>query len=358
MSATQTSRHEPFANLEAMLSTEAMSALEKRVIIDVASRPWTPPALIAASGSRFLKVETTAADEQGGRYVVKRISPKKDLIMRLSGDRLCRERLVWQHGIIDQLPDEVWAPVLALATDGDGWALLMHDASDSLFINAQYGAPGSVPLDETRSAFIISALAAVHARFWEDPYLLNPALGLCTSRQLYTSLSPAAARREAEGGESLLTWISSGWDLLERLVPADVAVTIRDLLDDPGPLCEALARYPWTLVHGDVRRDHVGLHMVAPPRLVLLDWQFVSVHPPAVNLAWLLSGLHGVVPFSYDVTIDRYRVELAARLGGRFDQTWWQPQLELALLGGLVRGAWFMMHRLTTTGGVVLSGAA
>src|SRR4051794_21371244 len=104
--------HVPFASLEAMLSVEAMSAREERVITRVEVQPWKPDPSRAISGCQFFKVRSIAAD--GARqYVVKTTSYATDLIRRLSEDRDCRERLLWEHGVLDRLPAEVQSPTIA-----------------------------------------------------------------------------------------------------------------------------------------------------------------------------------------------------------------------------------------------------
>jgi hypothetical protein len=45
-------------------------------------------------------------------------------------------------------------------------------------------------------------------------------------------------------------------------------------------------------------------------------------------------------PFANDLSIAWHRDSLAQRLGTRFDAAWWQPQIELSLLGELVRLGW------------------
>src|SRR5262249_1190010 len=150
--------HDPFECLDEMLSLEAMSALERRAVSSVALLPWTPPAMITASGSQFLQFETADVDGDRRHYVIKRIAPHRDLVMRLTSDHVCRERLVWQHGLIDALPHEVCSPIVASAVDGDGWALLMHHVTESLLVTTNRRAGSWSALDPDMAAFTIRAL--------------------------------------------------------------------------------------------------------------------------------------------------------------------------------------------------------
>lgn len=51
---------EPFASLEAMLSIEAIGALEERTVSGVEVDSWTPRQYHAFSGCDFLKVRSSA----------------------------------------------------------------------------------------------------------------------------------------------------------------------------------------------------------------------------------------------------------------------------------------------------------
>lgn len=85
----------------------------------------------------------------------------------------------------------------------------------------------------------------------------------------------------------------------------------------PEGLCQlnldALARFPRTLIHGP-RRENIGLIGDNTSRILLIDWQFASAPPPAVDLAWLLC-FYGPSPIAKGSVIDLYRDQLALRLG-------------------------------------------
>jgi hypothetical protein len=122
-------------------------------------------------------------------------------------------------------------------------------------------------------------------------------------------------------------------------VDRDVADLVVPLLDDPAALVDALLRYPQTVVHGDFKLGNLGIRP-SDRRVVLLDWAFVGAAPPAVDLAWYLAVNCARLPISKEATIELYQQSLARRLGGHFDDGWWRPQLELALLGGFLQLGW------------------
>ena len=74
-------------------------------------------------------------------------------------------------------------------------------------------------------------------------------------------------------------------------------------------------------------------------RVVLIDWQFVGPGAPAVDLSWYLYCSGPGRPHAKEAVIACYRDCLARRLGSRFAEAWWRPQLELSLLGQTLRCA-------------------
>jgi hypothetical protein len=69
----------------------------------------------------------------------------------------------------------------------------------------------------------------------------------------------------------------------------------------------------------------------------LLDWHFVGPGVPGVDLTWYLYTTGPGRQLSYEALMVGYRERLACRLGSRFDEDWWRPQLELSLLGQMLR---------------------
>jgi hypothetical protein len=326
--------HEPFPSFEAMLSDRALSALESRAVSQVAVEHWTP-GFGAASGCEFLTVRTGGSDDSR-HYFVKRTTYATDMVRRLTDDPECREQLIWQHGVLDRLPGEIDCPMLACARDGEGWALLMRDESTSLRKLARSRAGDWRALSWAEVSTIVDALASLHAHFYRDVVLCDPALRLCPAYQMYGWTRPALLERE---GTTSQRWVSrqvAGWSLVDRLDAPDVATALDQLRADPTPLMNALARYPPTLVHGDPKRENMGLTDEPTPRLVLIDWQFVAALPPTVDLAWMLFWCQPMTVPKEQV-IDQYHGRLSERLGCRFDERSWEPQLRLALLGQAVR---------------------
>jgi hypothetical protein len=325
-------RHEPFASLDELLAPETLSRLVGSPIISARRLPFAGGD--SASGSSFLAIETNGGN--GPRFVVKLSSPACDWIVRGTADSCGREVLVWTTGLLDQLSPEITHPIIACARAVEGWAILMHDVSDQLIPDPL----GASSIDVADHRRYLDALAALHADFWGRSEIVGPALGYCSPWHRYTVFSPATGEREADDPKEDIRLIREGWPLFLALTAPDVAVLLRQLVADPTPLCAAMARYPQTVLHGDPRPANLGIVRDRRPRVVLLDWHLTGPGVPAVDLAWYLASIRSRAPVPNESIISWYRERLAQRLGTRFDEAWWQPQIELSLLGQLVRMGW------------------
>jgi hypothetical protein len=327
-------KHTLFPTIEAMLSPETLSNFTGQPVTAVQQIPLTTD--YGKSGSRIIFIETN--EGKGPKFVLKRVSPDWDWLMRATEDTQCRSVTLWQYGIYDSLPPEIVHSVVSCARDGAGWAILMQDVGTTMLPYA--------PFTVEDNAFFLETMAAMHARFWQDPALADPALGLCRLHHYYSMFSPHSASSEAYGDNDIPRRILEGWALAWTHVPRGAAKVLRKLLKDPAPLQHALRRCPSTLVHGDWRHANQGYDAVAK-QIVLLDWQLAMFAPPAVDLARYLITNSALLPITKKEAIAIYREELAARLGDKFDEAWWQPQLALSLLGGFIQDGWALVLKAT-----------
>ena len=319
-----------YPSVDAMLAPETLSVITRRSIATVQRQPFN--SVDSLSGSRFLQEETNGG--AGPRFVLKRISLDTDWVMRATEDERGRAVLAWQSGLIDRMPPEIAPEVVAGAVDGSGWALLLHDACPALV------PPADVPISREEQEILLSAMAALHATFWNERPIADLTLGWTTLRQRYLELSPQTGAREAGGPDQIPRVIAEGWKLFWTLVEPPVRDLVRELLTDSTRLVTALQRYPQTVIHGDWKLGNLGIWRETPPRVVLLDWAVYGLAPPAVDLAWYLAVNSSRLPVSKEATIASYRQALIGRLGAGFDESWWTPQLELSLLGGLLQLGW------------------
>lgn len=308
-------KHTLFATLDEMLAPDALSAYGVDPVRDVRCVPIHKGE--ANSGSRFYRVETN--DSIGSRYILKRTQSETDPTIPALHNDLNRTVLTWQHGFLDRLSSEIVHTIVACSHDDKGYAILMHDVSDALML-------GDKPFTTADHARFIDTMAAMHVEFWENAQLSAPSLGLHSPSYFFTT----------PGVE--------GWAFVEQFLESDVAKVVRTLLQNPQPLYDALSRYPSTLVHNDLWWANLGIVRDGHTRVVMLDWDFATLAPPAVELAYYIGENTGFLPASNEAVIEEYRSNLAQRLGIQFDERWWLPQVDLSLLGCFLRrGKWLLL---------------
>lgn len=327
--------HQLLASVDDLLAPAHLSILAGQPVDAVQRLPIQ--ARYALSGSRLSVIQTN--NGHGPQFILKQVSLAWDWQMRATDDRQCRSIALWRRGLLDRMPPEIEHGVLACAQDGAGWAILMRDYQPTLLPYARFS-----PED---NSFFLDAMAALHAAFFQAPDLEDPTLNLCRLRDVYAVFSPQTGWREAGGEDEIPRRILEGWTILPGLVPSDVADVTKQLVSDPQPLVDALSRYPLTLVHGDWRHANQGILRNRHSRLLLLDWQLSTAAPPAVEMGRCLATNSILLPVSKEDAIAGYRQRLAQRLGERFDEGWWRPQLALALLGGFVQDGWALALKAT-----------
>jgi len=173
-----------------------------------------------------------------------------------------------------ELRESLPLAVPALLERGSGW-LLLEDVRD-------LGGPWS----DDDLAGSLADLAALH-----DAFVDSPALDHAWLRHPF--------------GPDL-----DGLLALAREGPGGLPDPLGDLLHDPSPLLEILARQPATILHGDPWPANV--RRPAPGRRVWLDWEQASVGPAAADVATWLDQTPWHLEHAIDVDwhLDRY---LAAR---------------------------------------------
>jgi hypothetical protein len=227
---------------------------------------------------------------------------------------------VWQSGLLDELQPEIMHCILACAHDDDGWAILMHDVSNGLLPWDRY-------INPRANEDYLRSLAHLHAHFWNSPTLEQPELGLCSMAELTAMSTPG------HGGPSLF---EKGFSVIPQVYAPDVAEILCELVSNPQPLFRVLACYPHTLVHGDYKVTNLAWNVSPQLPVVALDWQLAAIGSPTMELAWYAS-YPNFSPAPPAQCIDLYHQYLARELGSRWDESYWQPLLELGLLTNMVR---------------------
>jgi hypothetical protein len=266
----------------------------------------------------------------GGRMILKRVRYADDWIMRETSDLYCREGQLAASPVMARLPRPIAAPSVGAARDGDGAAILMRDISPLLL-------PDDQPVDAERADLLLSALAAMHAAFWDDA-LDDADVRWCGVRERLMLLSPSVGQRLIDEGRDF--GLARGWAAFEQHAPAAAREIARALFDDPTPIERESGTLPQTLVHGDIKFANAGVDLDGGV-VWLFDWALVSRVPVAIEMAWFPAVNTPQLPWSPDETLDRYARHLHGALGDdRFAAAQWPRQRALAAVGTLMTMGW------------------
>ena len=314
-------KHTLFATVDEMLNPDVMGALGETPVKTVSCVPLHKAE--AYSGSRFYRVETN--DRAGPSYILKRVPPANGSAIPPLSNAINPTVSTWQYGILDQLPSGIEHAVVACSHDDAGYAILMRDMSAGLM-------PEGKPFTIADHTHFLDTMSALHAAFWSNSRRSEPNLEPLRSSYFFTM--PGA----------------EGWAFVENYLEPDIANVVRTLLQNPQPLYDALLRYPPTLVHNDLWWANLGIVRGEHSRVVMFDWDFATLAPPAVDLAFYIGENTGYLPVSHDAVVEAYRSRLEQRLGDRFDERWWLPQVELSFLGCFLRrGKWILLAASQST---------
>jgi hypothetical protein len=239
--------------------------------------------------SGALLERVTLAD--GRRLIVKRFSPKTDLLMAVLGDVVGREYVLWSRGILDMLPPEVGHAVVDGWVDGDQTVIVMRDLGDSVLTWQD-----RLTREQCRAMLI--RVAAQHRAFLgAAPEDLTPL------PNLIALFAPDRMAPFVNSTNPLAAICIRGWDVFGETAPADVVEPVFSLLADPQPLVGALQSRPTTLVHGDLATVNMAF---SDGELTLLDWAMPAAAPGAFDIARFVAGCSSVVDTSREQIIADY----------------------------------------------------
>jgi hypothetical protein len=272
----------------------------------------------------------------GAPHIVKYVHLDHDFMMRVSGDIGCRPVQAWTAGLLDSAPALVDHAVVgaALGQGRNGWgaALLMRDVSGELLPG------GDDPIPAEQHATFLDHLAGFCAASWgwQDDPVSGPGLLPYAARWAWFGYAALEGERALGWPERVPRIAEEGWGRFDERAPADLVRVVDGLRRDPEPLAAALRRTPSCFLHGDVKASNAG----ASPdgRTVLIDWAYVGEGPACHELAWHLALDRSRLPISKEATADLFRTSLERH--GVSTGDWWERQLGLCLLGGVVQFGW------------------
>jgi hypothetical protein len=265
--------------------------------------------------------------------VIKEVELGLDWVALATDDTVGREAATWETSLLEALPSEVWSPTIGGVRSDDGYGVLMRNVSEWLIADDTH-------ITQRQNELVIDGLASMHATYWMFPATAQSQHDLVTLRQFLTHASQRSVSilRDRLGEAAILDIIEDGWDALPSLIDPEVAHAMRSLANDPGPLVDALAGYPWTLLHTDVRPANVA---VDASRLALFDWARPTIGPAAIDLMYWLLMSHSRLPISHAESIAMYRDSLRRHLGSAFSDDWWIPTRDISLLAIAIEAAPF-----------------
>lgn len=308
----------PGSDMAARPVTEFLTKASRREVVN-------PPDGKSTSHFEFVTVD-------GTRYFLKQLSPATDWIMRVTGDHVHRAHRVWQAGLMDKVPACIDHAVVAMQVDGEGDAALcstlMRDVGDGLIPE------GDAVVPPEQHANLVDHLAQLCAAFWGFTDTVG---GLTTMGERLRFFDTANVARELAVPDppGPIAAADQGWRLLPERSPllADVAHAVGL---HPDILIGPLAGTPVTFLHGDWKMGNLGSH--PDGRTILVDWAYPGSGPACWDLCWYLALNCARLPESKEDTIQRFRLALdrhGVDTGG-----WFDPQLDLCLVGIMVTFGW------------------
>jgi Phosphotransferase enzyme family len=295
--------------------------------LDRASERWAVSPPDGKSHSRF---ERVTVDGEG--FFLKRLSPATDWIMRVTGDHVHRPWLIWQAGLMDQVPAGIDHTVVAMEVTGEGddaeLSMLMHD------VGANLVPEGDTVVPVAHHAGFVDHLAELSAGFWGWEDTVG---GLTTMAERLRFFDQVNIARElaTTTPPGPIVAADAGWRALAERAPAlaELAAVVQR---EPAGLTTALASTPVTFLHGDWKMGNLGSH--PDGRTILLDWAYPGSGPACWDLCWYLALNRARLPESKESTVARFQAALEGH--GIATAGWFERQLDLCVVGAMVTFGW------------------
>jgi hypothetical protein len=313
------------------VNPEALASLDRELIaalgLDLTSIQVIERMPSGLGGGKLLRLMVTSRIGSATWrewLVMKTLLPSDGWLGAASGDSKLREIQLWERGLLHRLPAGVATGVRRWALLGDPYhptagALLMPDLSSYLLRDPSRPPPGRLP---STVVALLERLATLHARYWQDTRLGDPALSLMSVGDAMLLACPEKVRARLTTGDTnpYLPLAERGWDAFFHLAPPPAVERLRTLLAHPEPIVRATVSLPQTLVHGDVWGPNLGWlpPLTNAPRRVrqalLLDWALALSGPATYDPLWLCGGWHALDPRRI---LACYRMFLERRLRAR-----------------------------------------
>src|SRR5690348_8406528 len=184
----------------------AVEALLPQLGVDATHITRVEPMTGGLSGGRVYRLWLRSPDGSHEQTrVLKYAEPLEGWLGAVSGDTLIREAQLAASGLLTDLPRALTTATLAVAFRGprarpEGAAMLMRDEQRHLLPDPYWTPPGRIPSD---AVAIVDRLARMHARYWNDLRLDDPALGLMSPERALLVTGPLGVAARLAAGDAL-----------------------------------------------------------------------------------------------------------------------------------------------------------
>jgi hypothetical protein len=287
------------------------------------------------TGNILERLDIRLASGRRQTLVLKRTATSLNWVGRRGGDAVGREAALLAEPALTGIWEVLECPYRAFAEARGDVGLLMDDLSDHLLPDIDE--PIAVADEDT----LLSALAALHARYWESDVLRLPWLAAPVVR--FALLGPMASSEEARrpSPDAFFDDVRRGWEMAFSRLPPHV----KDLLSRPASVLAAdCAGLPSTLLHGDAKVANFAL--LPGRRVAAFDWQLLGVGPATLDLGWYLAVNAGRLARPKEHVIARYRDLLESHLMRPLSNPLWERMMSVAVLSGALMLLWAKALRL------------
>jgi len=311
-------------------ATPALTSVDTLVALlgPVRSVREVPMTTVGFTAAMHRRLAVAFDDGHEESFVLKQASTRTDWVGNRTRDAQGREVALLEEAGLASVWECVASPYVACARENGAIALLMRDLSPWLLPDVR------APLAADQENALLSALARLHARFWNRTDLPS---WLTRNEDFLTLVGPRCVESPTFDAMPvpLRTRIAEGWRVVARRVPKRV----NDLLATPADEVErAFMRGPRTIVHGDAKVANFAIDATSS-RVWAFDWAMVGHASPGVDLGWYLAVNGSRIAESKAAALARYRARLEALRGAQSDSEWAAIE-RCAVVCGAFMGLW------------------